>query len=63
MYTISYTYIVYDIVFDIDDIIQDIVYNGLPKCLIFEIEMGRRPWTCASDSMLPEPQLSQYNSS
>jgi hypothetical protein len=24
---------------------------------------GERPWTCASDSMLPEQQLSLYNSS
>ncbi len=31
MYTISYTYIVYDIVFDIDDIVHDIVYDGLPE--------------------------------
>jgi hypothetical protein len=27
--------------------------HWITRCLIFEIEQGRRPWTCASDSMLP----------
>ncbi len=30
VYTISNTYIVYNIMFDIDDIVHDFVYDGLP---------------------------------
>ncbi len=30
VYTISYTYIVYDIVFYFDDIVHDILHDGLP---------------------------------
>ncbi len=30
VYTILYTYVVYDLVFDIDDIVHNIVYDSLP---------------------------------
>ncbi len=30
VYTISYTYLVYDVVFDVDNIVHNIVYESLP---------------------------------
>jgi hypothetical protein len=38
-------------------------YRPVPGAIALCLPSGKRPWTGASDSMLPERQLSQYNSS